>query len=240
MFARDARSQRDRCGRCPIPAREGILLTDRPLLQCDLAQQYSPYVSCTLCVGTKIYKNAPRHPCFKATLEEILFFRSGESSLLIEHSILSYKTDGPKGPAKNEPFFTQRRSVYDLGDVSKPEVPVRTLRLTQHIGPHQLTVYASEFLPMDGDVVSYKWTDDAGTPCELKMPHFCLTNIEKIRAHLQQYIASAKWSYLRSLEQEDRLAWMTISAATDYAKANPVRAPCARGAHFCADQNRNR
>ncbi len=62
---------------------KGNPLTNRPVLQCDLAQQHSPYVSCTLCAGTKIYKNAPRHPCFKATLEEILFFRSGASSLLL-------------------------------------------------------------------------------------------------------------------------------------------------------------
>lgn len=47
-------------------------------LKCDLAHQQSLYVSCTLCAATKLYKNAPRLPCFKATLEDILFFRSGE------------------------------------------------------------------------------------------------------------------------------------------------------------------
>jgi hypothetical protein len=49
--------------------------------QCDLAQKKSPYVSCTLCTEHKVYKNAPRHPCFKTTLADILFFRSGELSL---------------------------------------------------------------------------------------------------------------------------------------------------------------
>ena len=47
-------------------------------LQCDIAQKDSLYVSCTLCTCTKIYKNAPRLPCFKATLGDVLFFRSGE------------------------------------------------------------------------------------------------------------------------------------------------------------------
>jgi hypothetical protein len=49
-----------------------------PAPQCDIAQQESFYVSCSLCANTKIYKNAPRHPCFKAVLEHVLLFRSGK------------------------------------------------------------------------------------------------------------------------------------------------------------------
>ncbi|KAL1840237.1 hypothetical protein VTJ49DRAFT_668 [Mycothermus thermophilus] len=179
------------CGRCKKSKR-----------LCDLAQKLSPYVSCSLCAGTRIYKNAPRMPCFKATLQDILFFRSG--------------------PARNEPFYTSRSTVYQLKDMTKPNAPVRTLRLTQQIGPHQLTVYASEFTPVPGDVVSYKWRDRAtGAPRELKMPHFCLTNIDKIHSHFLQYIAQAKWSYLESLEKDDELAWMTVSMAMAYAKKRP-------------------
>ncbi|KAG7287574.1 hypothetical protein NEMBOFW57_007086 [Staphylotrichum longicolle] len=168
---------------------------------CDLAHQQSLYVSCTLCAATKLYKNAPRLPCFKATLEDILFFRSG--------------------PASNEPFFTKRRLVYDLQDLSEPEVSVRTLKLTQHIGSHQLTVYVSEFNPLPDDVTSYTWHDSTGQSHELSMPTFCLTNIPKVDAHLRQYVSAAKWSYLRSLEKDDELAWMTVSTAMGYAKANP-------------------
>jgi hypothetical protein len=116
--------------------------------------------------------------------------------------------------------------VYDLADLSKPDVPARMLKLTQHIGHHQLTVYASEFIPSPADVVSYKWHDHSGQSQELKMPHFCLTNMEKIHRHFRQYIDSAKWSYLTSLEAEDELVWMTISTAMAYAKRNPVCTDC--------------
>jgi hypothetical protein len=130
--------------------------------------------------------------------------------------------DNLQGPAPNEPFFTKRLAVlHDLEDLSKPDVPARMLKLTQHIGDHQLTVYASEFVPSPGDVVSYKWTDRLGAFHELTMPPYCLTNVEKIHRHMCQYIASAKWAYLESVKTEDDLAWMTISTAMQYAQLNP-------------------
>ncbi len=130
--------------------------------------------------------------------------------------------DTHQGPAENTPFFTNRRAVFDLGDLSQPEVYVRTLKLTQQIGTHELTIYASEFLPQPGDVVSYKWRDGAGDTKELEMPHFCLTNIEKVRINFKNYISSAKELYLKALESEDELAWMTVRAAQQYAKTKPV------------------
>lgn len=99
---------------------------------------------------------------------------------------------------------------------------MRTLKLTQHIGSHQLTVYVSEFNPLPDDVTSYTWHDSTGQSHELNMPTFCLTNIPKIDAHLRQYVSAAKWSYLHSLQEDDELAWMTVSTAMGYAKANPV------------------
>jgi hypothetical protein len=173
-------------------------------------------------------------------LADILFFRSGEFHFFYLHlgtfAVLDTEPPGlaclfhPQpvngqlpGPAANEPFFTARRTVYDLGDLSKPDVPVRTLKLTQSIGPHQLTVYASEFIPAPIDVVSYKWRDRSGAHRELKMPPFCLTNIDKIQTHFRQYIDLTEWSYLTSLKSEDDLAWMTISTAMKYAKTRPVR-----------------
>ncbi|KAK4251374.1 hypothetical protein C7999DRAFT_10852, partial [Corynascus novoguineensis] len=162
---------------------------------CDLALVESPYDSCTRCIKQKIYKNAPRNPCFKTTLADILLFRSG--------------------PARNEPFFSERfGKSYDLADLSKPGVPPRELTLTQHIGCHKLTVYASEFVPSQGDVVSYKWRN-SGKLHELRMPDFCLTNMKEVYYHFRQYIDSAKWAYLESLETEDELAWMTDSLVAD-------------------------
>ncbi|KAH6632114.1 hypothetical protein F5144DRAFT_490873 [Chaetomium tenue] len=170
---------------------------------CDLAQKESPYVSCTLCTEHRVYKNAPRHPCFKNTLAEILFFRSG--------------------PAPNEPFFTERlRDSTDLGDLSKPNVPARMLKLTQRIGSHQLTVYASEFVPSPGDVISYKWTDRTGELHELGMPLYCLTNLEKIHRHICQYIGSAKWAYL---ETDDELKSLVADSLDLWAISRMIEIP---------------
>ncbi|GAB1319223.1 Zn(2)-C6 fungal-type domain-containing protein [Madurella fahalii] len=177
------------CGRCKKDKR-----------QCDLAQKQSPYLSCTLCARKKLYKNVARMPCFKATLEDTLFYRSG--------------------PAENEPFFTRRTTVYELGNLCKPDVPVKTLFLTQNVGSHRLTVYAAEFIPLPGDVTSYKWRDVSGEPCAMQMPNFCLTGIDNVHNHFHQYIESAKESYLESLGSEDELASMIARVARDYACEN--------------------
>ncbi|KAK4222965.1 hypothetical protein QBC38DRAFT_374093, partial [Podospora fimiseda] len=178
------------CGRCKKSKR-----------QCDLALQTSPYISCTLCTSTKLYKNVSRMPCFRSTLLDILFFRDG--------------------PAANEPLFTKRDTVYHLEDPSKPDVPVKTLKLTQNIGSHRLTVYASEFVPKPEDVTSYKWKDPSGVSRDLPMPPFCLTNIEKVHSHYLQYIQEAKWSYLESLQSDDELSWTTVKMGMAYAKKRP-------------------
>ncbi|KAK4171558.1 hypothetical protein QBC36DRAFT_339723 [Triangularia setosa] len=170
--------------------------------QCDLAAK-SLYVSCTLCMCTKIYKNVPRMPCFRSTLVDILFFRAG--------------------PAANEPLFTRRLVEFKLEDLSAPDVPVRTLKLTQKVGHHRLTVYASEFKPEPTDKLSYHWKDSFGNPREMVMPPFTLTNLDKTHAHFRQYIDSAKWAYLESMkcQQDDDLTWMTVSVAIEYARRKP-------------------
>jgi hypothetical protein len=77
------------CGRCKNSKRQVLesdflfwsilILTSS---QCDLSQQESLYVSCTTCAHTRLYKSAARNPCFKSTLADILFFRSGEFTIL--------------------------------------------------------------------------------------------------------------------------------------------------------------
>jgi hypothetical protein len=138
-------------------------------------------------------------------------------------SIVLQNTNRAQGPAPNEPFFTKRlRVLHDLGDLSKPNVPAKLLELTQRIGSHRLTVYASEFVPSPGDVVSYKWTDRSGELHELQMPFYCLTNVAKIHHQICEYITAAKLAYLASVKTDDELAWLTISAAMDYSQQNPV------------------
>ncbi|KAK0744840.1 hypothetical protein B0T21DRAFT_358540 [Apiosordaria backusii] len=189
--------------RTALARKEGVCARcKRSKRQCDLAAK-SLYVSCTLCACTKIYKNVPRMPCFRSTLVDVLFFRAG--------------------PAANEPLFTRRLVEFKLEDLSAPDVPVRTVKLTQKMGQHRLTVYASEFKPEPTDKLSYHWKDSSGNSHEMKMPPFTLTNLDKIHAHFRQYIDSAKWSYLESLkgQQDDDLTWMTVSMAMEYARRRP-------------------
>ncbi|KAK0665620.1 hypothetical protein QBC41DRAFT_327580 [Cercophora samala] len=189
--------------RTALARKEGVCVRcKRSKRQCDLAAK-SLYVSCTLCACTKIYKNVPRLPCFRSTLVDILFFRAG--------------------PAANEPLFTRRLVEFKLEDLSAPDVPVRTLKLSQRMGHHRLTVYASEFKPEPTDKLSYHWKDSAGNLHEMKMPPFTLTNLDKVYAHFRQYIDTAKESYLESLRdhQDDGLTWKTVSMAMEYARRKP-------------------
>lgn len=125
------------------------------------------------------------------------------------------------GPAQNEPLYTNRRMVYSLGDISKNEALIKTVKLTQDIGDHCLTVYASEFEPVDGDVLSYHWEDPEGNAHVMDMPRYSLTAIDKVKNHISRYIETAKHSYLQSLKADGDLIWMTVSVAVHYAKARP-------------------
>ncbi|KAK3352541.1 hypothetical protein B0T25DRAFT_456226 [Lasiosphaeria hispida] len=165
--------------------------------KCNLALQTNPYRGCTRCELTKTYKGLPRMPCFRETLKDILFFRAG--------------------PAANEPLFINRRfSTLSENDISKPNVGVQNIQLTQKIGNHRLTVYASEFTPLPDDKVSYIWKDQSGNKNELKMPPFCLTNIFKVKAQIQQYINEAKRTYLEKLTKDDPLVEITVKMALSY------------------------
>ncbi|KAK4671865.1 hypothetical protein QC764_609410 [Podospora pseudoanserina] len=189
--------------RTALARKEGVCARcKRSKRQCDLAAK-GLYVSCTLCTCTKIYKNVPRMPCFRSTLVDIMFFRAG--------------------PAANEPLFTRRLVEFKLEDLSAPDVPVRTLKLSQRMGHHRLTVYASEFKPEPTDKLSYYWKDSAGMIHEMKIPPFTLTNLDKVHAHFRQYIDAAKGSYLESLrgQQDDGLTWKTVSTAMEYARRKP-------------------
>jgi hypothetical protein len=59
----------------------------------------------------------------------------------------------------------------------------------------------------------------------MEMPHYCLTNLGKVMAHMKEYIKVAGQSYLlHLLREEDELVWMTVSMAVDFARTKPVSA----------------
>ncbi|KAK0743961.1 hypothetical protein B0T18DRAFT_329101 [Schizothecium vesticola] len=173
--------------------------------KCDLATKGSEYEPCTRCCGTTRVKAISTAPCFRSILRDILFFR--------------------EGPAANEPLFTVRFKELSIVDISNLNTPDRNLSLTQRIGNHVLTVYAAEFTPLPGDKVELHWKDTKGNRQTTKMPAFCLTNIPKVTAQIQQYIHLAKREYLESLKKDDPLVSRTVMMAMDYAKARPSSIP---------------
>ena len=109
--------------------------------------------------------------------------------------------------------------------MSKPNVPVRSVMLTQNIDGHILTIYASEFVPLPKDKVSLTWKDDQGAVRELKMPPFCITNMQKVTAQMCQYVYETKQRYLdvhALTESEDELLQMTMRMAVEYASTRAV------------------
>lgn len=128
-----------------------------------------------------------------------------------------------KGPAVNEPLFIKRETVFKLAEFSKPDVGVITLKLTQNIGSHHLVVYASQFEPLPGDKLSYTPTDRrTGQKHEIPMPHFCLTNYEKVHGHILEYINLSKKDYLHMLKEGGGLTWEIVSMAIRYAETKKV------------------
>jgi len=103
-----------------------------------------------------------------------------------------------------------------------PNVPVRDIYLTQRIGDHRLMVYASKFTALPNDKVHIKWKNKDGTQHQKRMPTFCLTNILKVTAQMQHYIANSKRAYLEALLKDEELVSMTVRMAVKYAQSKPV------------------
>ena len=141
------------------------------------------------------------------------------------------------GPAVNEPLFIKRETVFRLTDFSKPDVGVIRLELTQNIGKHHLVVYAAQFDPLPGDKLSYTPADRrTGQKHNIPMPHFCLTQYEKVCEHIMEYFYSSKQDYLQMLKGNGGLTWDIVSMAIEYAKTKKVN--FLRQIHFSSLANR--
>ena len=118
-------------------------------------------------------------------------------------------------------FFTQRREVYDLKDVSVPGSSAVEATIMQRVVGQELCISCAEFQPTPKDTVDYKWTDSDGVKRRMEMPHFCLRDIPIITANIQNYINRTKDSYLELIRDDD-LLFRTISMAIEYTKTRPV------------------
>ena len=194
--------------------------------QCDLHQK-SPYEPCTACaVRKKTYKGIPRIPCFLSQMSESVFFRKGELCFLIPSWLRDIPTDAELGPSVKSPHYSERQAVYDLTSVSQITgsslVEVRTLKLSQNCGT-DLEVYVAKFVKGLGDKVDRKELNEDREQYILEMPHYCLTDIDKIKSNLMVYIGRTRNNYLETLLQNGSdITRLTTRLAIGYATQYPV------------------
>ncbi|KAI4859047.1 hypothetical protein F4820DRAFT_467432 [Hypoxylon rubiginosum] len=177
-----------------------------PNRKCDLHEK-SPYEPCSACASTKRYKGISRFPCFLSRVSEAIFFR--------------------KGPSFQSPLYFERPSVYDLSDIaqetgvaSQSSRELRTLELTQIAGA-RIEVRVTKFEQRPGDKVNRKVFNEDGDEYVLEMPHYCLTDLEKIQHNLKTYISNERGRYLDLLKEEGGITALTADTAIEYASKHP-------------------
>jgi len=195
--------------------------------QCDLHEK-SPYEFCTPCASLKRrYKGISRLPCFLSDILDVTFFRKGEFNCYIPGKIWGTFADTQLGPSIQSPQFFDRQTVCELVDVSqnvespKTAREVRTLQLCQICGPN-LEVYVTKFKTQPGDKVNRKQRNEDGEECILEMPHFCLTDIDRVRTNMEAYIGKTRANYLGLLRTGTDITWSTTKTAIAYAAQFPV------------------
>ena len=155
-------------------------------------------------------------PCFQSDILDVGFFRLRKQPLQHQRMQLNVW----EGPSFLGPLYTSRKQVYSLGNVARPGAIVKTIQLTQGFGA-TLTVYVSEFLFMEGDKVSYMWTNASGAHV-MEMPHYCLTELEKVKVNVMRYVRQTRNEYLYLLKETNDLTWSTIRMAIHFAGSRRV------------------
>ena len=111
--------------------------------------------------------------------------------------------------------------MFDVSDVLEFCPAVRELQLTQDMGS-QVTVYASEFVPIKGDKTAFEWKD-AIEKHRHEMPPYCLTNLEAVKENMQGYVRRSRDIYLyAALENTNDITWHTISMALRFVAIKKV------------------
>lgn len=87
----------------------------------------------------------------------------------------------------------------------------------------ELTVYVTEFSPMEGDVTAYIWNCD-NTVRKMEMPDYCLANLDTVKKNLIKYMGISKHNYLWNLLGDtDDTIWDTFTLAIRFDMIGPVR-----------------
>ena len=97
------------------------------------------------------------------------------------------------------------------------------LQLTHGCGG-LLKVWVRPFIPVEGDVTSYQWTNSNGIEMEQPMPHYALAGIEATKKVISTFIDENLHGYLRShLDPKDFLVWGIFRLGLKRAKVENVR-----------------
>lgn len=80
----------------------------------------------------------------------------------------------------------------------------------------------TKFEQRPGDKVNRKVFNEDGDEYVLEMPHYCLTDLEKIQHNLKTYISNERGRYLDLLKEEGGITALTADTAIEYASKHPV------------------
>ncbi|KAF2746992.1 hypothetical protein M011DRAFT_403650 [Sporormia fimetaria CBS 119925] len=96
----------------------------------------------------------------------------------------------------------------------------RTILLTQDLGA-LLVVEVTEYVPEEGDPLSYDWTDTEGNPRKLKMPPYCISNTSQAMSNMVDYINLSGHAYIEQLlAGANSITQKTFQAALNYVTFN--------------------
>ena len=117
--------------------------------------------------------------------------------------------------------WTTRSEIFRPTDLSTTVYSrSTTVDLTQDYG-FALKLAVSEFIPLEGDETSYIWTIDGAT-VELKMPCYAITNMQKSKLTLENYMEMNLHKYIEDFTgSSSQIVYDTFQIAL--AKAHKVR-----------------
>lgn len=94
--------------------------------------------------------------------------------------------------------WTRRIEIYNRSDLTTYIlVEMKGILLTHDYGG-SLKVWVKPFIPVDGDVTSYIWTDREGNEREQPMPHYALAGLEITKKTVNDFIDQNLHGYLRA------------------------------------------
>jgi len=104
--------------------------------------------------------------------------------------------------------WTRRIEIYNRSDLTTYMLAEEKGVLLTHDYGGSLKVWVKPFIPVDGDVTSYIWTDREGNEREQLMPYYALAGLENTKKTVNGFIDQNLHGYLRAhLDFNSFLVW---------------------------------